>query len=50
MIADGAGIASCIQVLNTNLSIVHVYFEQEGTFDKIDNNLKNAKNNYDKMG
>jgi hypothetical protein len=43
------GILACIKNLSSNLSIVHTYFVDNGTFDKIDDDLKKAKKIIKKM-
>jgi hypothetical protein len=43
------GLMACISVLDVNLDIVHTYYVDKGTFDKIDDNLKKAKKIINKM-
>lgn len=47
--SDKNGILACIKNLNSNLGIVHAYFVDNGTFDKIDDDLKKAKKIMKKM-
>lgn len=47
--SDDIAIIACVSTLEFNLGIVHIYYEEKGTFKKINNNLKKSKKYINKL-